>query len=105
MAPDRASTDHAGRVQEVSDLNALGMVLSPGRGRAVWARLRRAEGAFWSLADFWACKDVPLLEMADLHALLAGPCALCGAAAWTRARETMGMILLWESRVLCKVLG
>lgn len=90
---------------EVEDLNILGMILSRDPAQAVRARLHRAEGAFWVLADYWECSSIAMEEKCDVFMKRVRPCALYGAAMWTWTRETVGMLLRWENRMLFKMLG
>lgn len=92
-------------IAEVEDLNILGMVLSRDPAQAVRARLHRAQGAFWALADYWKCSSIAMEEKCDVFVRRVRPCALYGAAMWTWTRETTGMLSRWENRMLCKMLG
>lgn len=62
-------------MQEVSDLHLLGMVLSRDLAQVVRARLRRAGGAFWSLADYRRCKNITCQEKACPQMRREQPCA------------------------------
>lgn len=56
-------------IQEVGDLNVLGTVISRDPAQDAWARLHKAEGTLWPLADFFSrCGEISFEDKAELYA-------------------------------------
>lgn len=83
VSPFLAPEDGRMVLTAVIDLNVLGMVILQDPAQAVRARLQKAEGAFWALADFWKCANISFEEKAGLYVRRVRPCALYDSSTWT----------------------
>lgn len=90
---------------KVEDLSVLGMILLRDPAYVVRARLLRAEGEFWAMSDYWKRASSSMEGNSEDFAKRVRLCAMFGAATWTWMSETTGMLLSWENKMLCRMLG